>query len=107
MIKESKFCTGIMKKHSSKRLIIIKKDDKDFGKCSKYWICDNVYIEGDLKVRDYCHITEKDRSFTRRDCNISVNLNHKISIVFHNLTNYDSHLIIQKLCKFSFNHLTK
>ena len=21
------------------------------------WICDNVYVDGDVKVRDHCHIT--------------------------------------------------
>ena len=35
-------------------------------------------------------------------CNINVKLNHKIPIVFHNLKNYDSNLIMQELGKFSF-----
>ena len=30
-----------------------------------------------------------------------IKLNHKLSVVFHNLKNYDSHLIMQKLCKFN------
>ena len=33
------------------------------------------------------------------DCNINLTLNHQITIVFHNLQNYDSHLIIQELGK--------
>ena len=36
-----------------------------------------------------------------RDCNISIKLNHKIPVVCHNLRNYDSHLIMQELGKFS------
>ena len=36
-----------------------------------------------------------------RDCNINVKLNHKIPVVFQNLKNYDSHLIMQKLDKFN------
>ena len=32
-----------------------------------------------------------------RDCNINIKLNHKIPLVFHNLKNYDSHLILQDL----------
>ena len=36
----------------------------------------------------------------QRDCNINVKLNHKIPLVFYNLTNYDSHLIMQELIKF-------
>ena len=32
-----------------------------------------------------------------RECNIKVKLNQKIPVVFHNLKNYDSHLIMQEL----------
>ena len=33
-----------------------KEDDKDFENSTKCWICDNVYVDGDVKVRDHCHI---------------------------------------------------
>ena len=36
-----------------------------------------------------------------KDCNINVKLNLKIPVIFHNLKNYDSHLIMQELCKFN------
>ena len=36
------------------------------------------------------------------DSNINVKLNKKISILFHNLKNYDSDLIMQELDKFNF-----
>ena len=91
-----------MNKHSNKKLIMTEEDDIDFEKSSRCWTCDNVYIEGDSKVRDFCHITETDRGFAHTDCNISIKLNHKMSIVFHNLKNYDSHLVMQKLCRFNF-----
>ena len=35
-------------------------------------------------------------------CNVYVKLYHKIPAVFHNLKNYDSHLIMQELEKFNF-----
>ena len=35
-------------------------------------------------------------------CNINIKLNHKIPVAFHNLKNYDSHLIMQELGKFNF-----
>ena len=60
------------------------------------------YVEGDVKVKDHCHITGKYRSSAHRVCNINVELNHKISILFHNLKNYDSHLIMQELGKINF-----
>ena len=76
-----------------------RKDNEDFENSTKYWICD-VYFNGDLKVRDHCYITGKYRGSAHRDCNINVKSNHKIP-VFHNLKDYDSHLIMQELGKFS------
>ena len=67
---------------------------------TKCWICDNNYIDTDVKVRDHCHITGKYRGSAQRDCNINVKLNHKIPVVFHNLKDCDSHLIIQELGRF-------
>ena len=62
---------------------------------------DNDYIDNDVKVRDHCPITGKHRGSVHRDCNISLRLNHKISVVFHNIKKYDSHFIMQELGKFS------
>ena len=65
------------------------------------WICENDYIDNNIKVRDHCHITEKYKGSAHRDYNINVELNHKIPVVFHNLQNYDSHLIMQELGNFN------
>ena len=78
-----------------------KEDNEDFKNTTRCWICDNDYIDNDVKVRDHCHITGKYRGSAHRDCNINVKLNHKIPVVFHNLKNYDSHLIMQELGKFN------
>ena len=59
-------------------------------------------VDGNVKVRVHCHITEKYRGSAHRDCDISIKLNHKIPIAFHKLKNYDPHLLMQKLDKFSF-----
>ena len=77
-----------------------KEDNENFKNSTKCWICGNDYVDNDVKVRAHCHITEKYRDSAYRDCNVNLNLNHKIPIVFHNLTNYDPHLIIQELGKF-------
>ena len=68
---------------------------------TKCWICDNDYVDNDVKVRDHFHITGKYRSSAHRDFNINLKLNQKIPIMFHNLKNYDSHLIMQKLGNFN------
>ena len=77
-----------------------KEDNKDFENSTKCWICDNTYFDGDIKVRNHCHITGKSRGSSHRDCNANIKLNHKISAMFRNLKNSD--LIMQELGKFSF-----
>ena len=52
---------------------------------------------------DYCHITEKYRGSTQRDCNAKVLFNHKIPVAFYNLKNYGSYLIMHEQIKFNFN----
>ena len=47
-------------------------DVKDFENSTKRWFCDNVYVDGDIKVRDYCHITGKYIGSAHRDCNSKV-----------------------------------
>ena len=89
-----------MKKHFIKEIVITKKDNEAFENSTKYQICDNDYIDNYVKARDHCHVTGKYRDSTHRDSNINVKLNHKILVVFHNLKNYDSHLIMQELGKF-------
>ena len=59
MIKESKYCSEVMKKHFNKELVMTEEDNKDFENSTKCWICDNYYADDDVTVRDHCHITGK------------------------------------------------
>ena len=63
--------------------------------------CDNDYVDNDVKVTNHCNITGKYRGSAHRDCSINLKLNNKFSVVFHNLKNYDFHLIMKELGKFS------
>ena len=36
-----------------------KKDVKHFKSSTKCWTCDNVYVYGDVKVRNHFHVTGK------------------------------------------------
>ena len=101
MIKESKYCSDVMMKHLNKDIVMTKDGNEDFKNSDKCWICENDYIDNDVKVRDNCHIIGKFRGSVHRDCNINVKLNHKIYVVFHNLKNYDLHLVMQELGKFN------
>ena len=65
---------------------------KNFTKC---WICDDSYVDDDVKVKYHCLIIGKYRNSAHREYNIKVKLNHKIPVVFYNIRNYHSDLIIQ------------
>ena len=51
-------------------------DDKDFKAFSKCWICFNVYVNCDVKVRDPCHFFRKYRSSVHTNCNIKIKSYH-------------------------------
>ena len=78
-----------------------KEDKEDFEDSTKCWICDNSYVGGDVKVKGRCQSTGKYRDSAHRDCNINVKLIYKIPVVFPNLKNNDSHLIMQEIDKFT------
>ena len=90
-----------MKKHFKKELVMTKENNEDFKNSTKCLTCDNDYFDNDFEVRDHCHITGKYRGSAHRDCNINLKLNHINPVVFHNLKNYDFHLIMQELGKFN------
>ena len=101
MIEGGKYCSDMMKKHFNKQLLMSKTDNEDFENSTKCWICDNDHIDCDAKVRDQYHIFRKYKRYAQKDSNINVKLNHKIPVVFPNLKNYDSQLIMQELGKFN------
>lgn len=77
------------------------KQKDDFKKASRCWICQKLFIpKGDSKkkVRDHCHLTGRYRGPAHNDCNLNFKNSRTINVVFHNLTNYDGHLIIKDLC---------
>ena len=57
IIQEKKYCNHVMKRHFHKVLVMTKEDNEHFKNSTKYWICDNDYIDTDVKVRDHCHIS--------------------------------------------------
>ena len=93
-MEESKYCCDVMINDVNKKLIMTKEDNEDFENSTKCWVCDNDYIDVDVKVRDHCHITGKYRGSPHRNCSISVKLNYKIPVLFQNLKIYDSHIIL-------------
>ena len=58
-----------------------------------------VMLKQEAGIR-HCHKTGNYRDSAHKDCNVNVQLNQKIIVVFHNLEKYVSHFIMQELEKF-------
>ena len=61
------------------------------------WICNEKITKNKDKVRDHCHITGKYRGPAHKKCNSKLRIPRKIPIIFHNLEDYDGHLIFREL----------
>ena len=87
-----------------------KEDEEKFLKANECYICNKKYTDKDIKVRDHCHITGKYRGSAHQECNLQLRLNPeevKIPVIFHNLSGYDSHFIMQEIGAIVKNHTYK
>ena len=78
-----------------KQMIFTEEDRKQFNKASDCWICGEEL--GNDRVRDHCHFTGRYRGQAHNSCNLKYRKPKSISVFFHNLSGYDSHLFIKKL----------
>ena len=72
---------------------ITKEEQEQFNNC---WICKKLLNLQD-RVRDHCHFTGRYRGAACNICNLKYRKPNNISVFFHNLSGYDSHLFIKKL----------
>ena len=79
----------------NKDMIFTPENEKEFINALTCWIC-GKYMGND-RVRDHCHFTGKFRGAACNSCNLKLRRQNNISVFFHNLTGYDSHLFIKKL----------
>ena len=100
IFKEYDYFRGVMKKHFNKNLVMTAEENEEFQRSNICWICEKLIEIGDNKVRDHCHVTAKYRGSSHWNCNINLKISKKIPVIFHNLREYDSHLIFKRLGKF-------
>ena len=82
-----------------KPMSLTKGEKKEFRKNSICHICEEK-IEGEVKVRDNCHLTGKYRGPAHSRCNLNYKPPNFIPVFLHN-AHYDTHLLINKLSKTS------
>ena len=80
----------------NEKMIITPEEEEQFYQASNCWICGKILSLVD-RVRDHCHFTGRYRGPAHNLCNLKYSKPNNISVFFHNLAGYDSHLFIKKL----------
>ena len=80
----------------NEKMKITPEEEEQFKQASNCWICGKLLNIED-RVRDHCHFTGRYRGAAHNICNLKYSKPNNISVFFHNLTGYDSHLFIKKL----------
>ena len=86
----------IISELGNEKMVITKEEEEQFKQASNCWIC-HKKLNLEDRVRDHCHYTGRYRGAAHNICNLKYSKPNNISVFFHNLTGYDSHLFIKKL----------
>ena len=98
VLDKQKWTKQITKKYFNKRLIMTNEDEEIYNNSQICWICKEE-LNTD-KVRDHCHVTGKFRGAAHNKCNLKLRIPRKLPIIFHNLQEYDGHIIFKELNSF-------
>ena len=84
-------------KKTKEDIIMTEKDEEDYIIIILCRFCEKEILSD--KVRDHCHLTGKYRGPAHSKCNINVTKDQSnfIPFIFHNFSNYDSHMFFKKL----------
>ena len=94
--------------YEMKKMIPLTNDENDYhekqNKCFIYnkrfcYDNDSKDFKNYRKVYDHCHCSGKYRGAAHSICNLRYKTARKISVVFHNGSKYDWHLIIKELAR--------
>ena len=95
ILKEYDYCGGVRKKSFYKNLVLYWEDNQRFQSSDKCWECDELFDAEDDSVRDHCHLTGACRGSVHWSCYVNLKLTENVLVIFHVLSSYDSHLMMQ------------
>ena len=101
ILKEYNYCRSVVKKNFNKNLITSAEENERFELTNICWICSKLIKNSDDKESDHCHSSVKYRGVAHWSCNINFKITKKVSVIFHNLKRYDSHLIFKEWSRFN------
>ena len=79
-----------------RQMIITPQQHVNFKQCTACPKCNRLFTDTNKKVRDHDHITGQYRGPLCHICNSQLSLKRNmLPVIFHNLKNYDAHLIIK------------
>jgi len=95
------------------KAIMTRNEWANYNKSKKCWICHEDFSQKTIKskagndwkpkqkVVDHCHITGKYLGAAHSDCNFKRQNERVIPVFIHNLSGYDSHMIVKALNQFA------
>lgn len=84
-------------------ITLTEEEEKSFYESTICHICKRSLINIDdvikfgVPVKDHCHISGQYRGAAHQSCNLQYQISRNIPVIMHNLSGYDSHLLIRKL----------
>ena len=90
--KEELYIQQILDKTEPLRLT--REETLSFHASTECYVCNRPLTNRTGKVRDHCHLSGRYRGAACSRCNLQLKSPNFIPVVFHNLKNYDMHLLI-------------
>lgn len=70
---------------------------ENFKNADRCHMCKKRFLSTEARVRDHCHRTIHFWGATHSSCNLNYRSSRLIPVIFHNLSDYDAHVIIRNM----------
>lgn len=92
--------TGVQTSENSSAFTDVFTEELSFKSSTRCHICNDLFSVTTIKVRDHCHVSGKYRGAACQSCNLYYKQPNFIPVIFHNLKNFDSHIVCESLGHF-------